>query len=48
MKDALDLVNRGLSLDDNGNQRTLDGCTQANIEMLEVVKSELEKLLTQK
>ena len=45
MKDALDLVNRGLSLDDNGNQRTLDNCTQANIEMLEVIKLELEKLL---
>lgn len=45
LKEALDIVNKGLGTDEQNVQRTLDVVTQSNIEMLEVVKSQLEKLL---
>lgn len=42
--DAVAIVNNRLGKDDNGFQRTLDQCTQENIEMLEAVSMELKKL----
>lgn len=45
MKEALEIVNLGLGTNDDNSQRTLDAATQANIQMLEVVKNKLETLL---
>lgn len=42
---AVELINNSLGQDDLG-QRTLDKCTQANIQVLEVIKRELEELVS--
>ena len=44
-KEAIALINNMLGTDDAGNQRTLDMMTKENVQMLEVAKAELEKLL---
>lgn len=45
LKEAVAIVNNGLGLDDNNNQRTLDMATQENLQALLTIKSQLEKLL---
>lgn len=47
MKEALEIVNLGLGTNDDNSQRTLDMASQVNIQMLEVIKDKLEKLLAQ-
>ena len=44
LNDATAIVNNRLGKDDNGIQRTLDNCTQENIQMLETIILELKKL----
>ena len=44
LNDATAIVNNRLGKDDNGLQRTLDGCTQENIQMLETIILDLRKL----
>lgn len=44
-KEAVAIVNNGLGLDDNNNQRTLDMATQENYQALITIKSQLEKIL---
>ena len=43
--DAIAIVNNRLGKDDNGVQRTLEQCSQANLQMLEVIVEDLKKLL---
>lgn len=43
-KEAVAIMNNRLGKDDNGIQRTLDQCTQENIEMLETALNELKEL----
>ena len=44
LNDATAIVNNRLGKDDNGIQRTLDNCTQENVQMLETIILELKKL----
>ena len=44
LNDATAIVNNRLGKDDNGVQRTLDGCTQENIQMLETIIFEIKKI----
>lgn len=44
LNDATAIVNNRLGKDDNGVQRTLDNCTQENVQMLETIILELKKL----
>lgn len=44
LNDATAIVNNRLGKDDNGVQRTLDDCTQENIQMLETIILELKKI----
>ena len=44
LHDATAIVNNRLGKDDNGIQRTLDNCTQENVQMLETIILELKKL----
>lgn len=44
LNDATAIVNNKLGKDDNGIQRTLDNCTQENVQMLETIILELKKL----
>lgn len=45
LKEAVSIVNNGLGLDDNNNQRTLDMATQENLQALLTIKTQLEKIL---
>ena len=44
LNDATAIVNNRLGKDDNGIQRTLDTCTQENVQMLETILFEIKKL----